>query len=80
MYSVDIDFQTEKERVQLTRAHFATPEAASCFALEFIKPYIEQCAVADGEWKVYEAKRPEFVARHYPIKSVMSQRTEAKLF
>jgi len=79
MYTVEIDFQTEKEQTQLTRGKFATPEEASVFAIDFIKPYITDCQIADGEWKVYDTKNPEFIARHYPIKSVMDHRADAKL-
>ena len=79
MYRLEIDFQTEKERVELTRGKFVTPEEACVFAIDFVKPYITDCQIADGEWKVYDSKNPEFIARHYPIKSLRSIRAVDKL-
>ncbi|MDP4236403.1 MAG: hypothetical protein Q8919_08160 [Bacteroidota bacterium] len=76
MYTAKIDFETEKEHVELTRGKFATAVEASEFVLEFIRPYIEDCAKADGEWEVFETDIPSKIHRHYLIRSVRSMRAD----
>jgi hypothetical protein len=78
MYTAEIDFQTEKERVQLTQDEFSTPEEASAFVIDFIKPYIEGNSLAEGEWKVFDPEHPEFILRQFRIQSIRSLRASLK--
>lgn len=69
MYTVEIDFQTKKEDIHLTRGKFISSEAAAAFAVEFVKPYVDGGLVMDGEWRVFDSEYPHTLAeRHYAIR------------
>jgi len=76
MFTVDIQFKTEKEDIHLTRGKFTTSDEAVSFAVDFIKPYIMECKVADGEWTVFDPENPSLTERRFQIKSLLSMRKE----
>jgi hypothetical protein len=78
MYTAEIDFETEKESVLLIQDKFTTPEEASAFIINFIKPYVEGLSLAEGEWRVFDPERPEFILRQFRIQSVRSLRASLK--
>lgn len=72
MYTVEIDFQTEDERIFLTKSEFADATQAANFATDFIRPYVEKYKVCQGEWRVYKTDNPEMIERHFKIESLLS--------
>lgn len=76
MYTVEIDFKTEIEDVRITRIGYATSEESAAFAVDFVNPYIEKCAVADGHWTVFDPKNLHQTETRFQIKSLKSMRKE----
>jgi len=77
MYTTEIDFQTEIERVQLTHGKFETVEEAAAYAIAFVMPYVEKCKLADGEWRVFDSEHPLVPpVRRVVIRSLLSLRAD----
>ncbi len=76
MFTAEIKFQTEKEEINYRRDGFATSEEAVSFAVDFIKPYIMECKVADGQWNVFDPENPYLTERRFQIKSLLTMRKE----
>ena len=76
MFTVEIDFQTEEEHVHLIKGKFAHVLEAASFAIDFVRPYVERCKVADGEWRVFNTASPEIIERYARIQSIFGMRTD----
>ena len=61
MFTAIITLDSEIEKIRETKSDFGSVEDAANYAINRVKPFVENCHIADGEWKVFENEHPALI-------------------